>query len=283
MCDTKTINETISYVINNFPSEKYALILWSHGSGAVPKWYNPLWFGEDYSHSGRFDIDELIRGISGFKFEFIAFDGCSMADVEVIDAFLGVTKYLIFSQTEILAEGYPYDRIMKHLLEIHKDNIESGLIEVAKEYINYYLGKEEEEYKRSGSITVLKVEGITNFTYAISNLIIEIVKYVNTYDILDAMSNSQKVSHIYTFKRDLISFLTELNANSSNKVDISHIFKTYNEMVLYEAHTENYLGGISLSNLRSLNVFLPLTEDTNLINYYRSKRWYSNSGMFFIY
>lgn len=58
MCDTKTINETISYVINNFPSEKYALILWSHGSGAVPKWYNPLWFGEDYSHKSRFDIDE---------------------------------------------------------------------------------------------------------------------------------------------------------------------------------------------------------------------------------
>lgn len=282
MCDTKTINETISYVINNFPSEKYALILWSHGSGAVPKWYNPLWFGEDYSHKSRFDIDELIKGIKEFKFEFIAFDGCSMADVEIVDAFLEITKYLIFSQTEILAEGYPYDRVMKHLLEIDKDNIEFKLIEVAKEYISYCLEREE-QHKRSGSISVVKVEAINNFTYTISNWISEIVRYVNIYDILSVMSNSQRVSYIYTFKRDLISFLTELNANSSNKVDISHIFKTYNEMVLYEAHTENYLGGISLSNLRGLNVFLPLTEDTNLINYYRGKRWYSNSGMFFIY
>lgn len=224
----------------------------------------------------------LIKGIKEFKFEFIAFDGCSMADVEIVDAFLEITKYLIFSQTEILAEGYPYDRVMKHLLEIDKDNIEFKLIEVAREYISYYLEREE-QHKRSGSISVVKVEAINNFTYTISNWISEIVRYVNIYDILSAMSNSQRVSYIYTFKRDLISFLTELNANSSNKVDISHIFKTYNEMVLYEFHTENYLGGISLSNLRGLNVFLPLTEDTNLINYYRGKRWYSNSGMFFIY
>lgn len=284
MCNSNTLRKVLEDITNLFPSTRYGLVLWSHGSGMVPKWYKPQWFGEDVSGGSRFDIRELVEGLKGFEFEFIAFDGCSMADVEIIPYFSGITEYLIFSQVEILAEGYPYHTMLNKIV-IGAGEVEERLKRGCAEFLEYYRCKEEEVYK-SGSISMVKVENFGEFEKKVSNYISLVMSFVGSNGILSEMSNIQRVSYVYNFKGDLMDLLGRLEKVISNDV-VSSVFEeveeSFRSMLLYEGHTEKYLGSMSLSNLNGLNVFLPLVEDTNLIEYYKKTGWYSNSGMFAVY
>lgn len=123
------------------PAEHYAMTIGSHGLAWLPvsqsrsraqaterqKEYweyesegRPLtrWFGgtdEKY----QTDITELAAGIeqAGMKMDYILFDDCYMASVEVAYALRHVTDFLIGSTCEVMAVGFPYGKIGPYLVE----------------------------------------------------------------------------------------------------------------------------------------------------------------------
>ncbi len=136
-----------------YPSNSYGLILWSHGMGWLPQKNNftrlssarfvkytnlpTKWFGQD-THPGDgtkesfMETDDLFAGISG-HFNFILFDACFMGSVEVLYGLRAHSDYFIASPAEIIANGFPYDKIVPWLW---KD--EGDLKKVCAEYFNYY-------------------------------------------------------------------------------------------------------------------------------------------------
>lgn len=73
------------------------------------------WFG---GSSSKTDIAALAEGIrsAGMKMDFILFDDCYMASVEVAFALRDVTDYLVGSTSEVMAAGFPYAAIGPHLV-----------------------------------------------------------------------------------------------------------------------------------------------------------------------
>lgn len=138
------ITEILNDVKATAPALNYAMIIGCHGTGWTYKddWTNypyetgtagtaamlsafkisnlakTRFFGSvtDLKNYAT-DIPTLAQGISdaGFKFQFILFDDCYMANVETAFALRNVTNFLVASTSEVMALGMPYKEMWNNL------------------------------------------------------------------------------------------------------------------------------------------------------------------------
>ena len=140
--------QVIADVKAKAPADRYGLILWGHGTGyvqdgiekkAVPTNYSeisPLSFGGETQPDNKsywMNTTTMASVLDGKEFDWIYFDCCFMAGVEVAYELRNVTDYIVASATEIPAEGMPYDKTLKYLMPANSD-----LIAAANETFRHY-------------------------------------------------------------------------------------------------------------------------------------------------
>lgn len=135
------------------PARHYAMIISCHGMGWLPvSSPSARSFGqkEYWEHEGvpltryfggltskyQTDITTLADGIAnaGLKMEYILFDDCYMSTIEVAYDLKDVTNYLIACPTEVMAYGYPYHIIGRHLINNDYYGISNGFYEFYRNY-----------------------------------------------------------------------------------------------------------------------------------------------------
>ena len=125
------LTEYIDYVLDNTNSETYDLIIWDHGGG-IEGFGNDEIYNKDLNEQKtekRDDVGftniELVRKAiadsqlvkEGGKFDFIGFDTCQMATVEVATTLQTLAKYLIVSEENEPGNGWDYNKWMAALNE----------------------------------------------------------------------------------------------------------------------------------------------------------------------
>ena len=128
-----TMKGILQEIINGFPSEKYSLVLWSHGSGWIDEPNNSRSVIVDNGTNSTankgswIEISELAGILASLPhMEYIFFDACYMQSVEVASQLYSYTSYIIGSPTEIPGEGAPYHLIMKSLCQANPQGIIDG-------------------------------------------------------------------------------------------------------------------------------------------------------------
>lgn len=107
MGSAATLTDFINYGMQNFPADRYGLILWNHGGGSV------YGYGSDELYNGDgMTLGELNGALKNSAaarqpFEFIGFDACLMASLETAWAVRDYGRYLVAS--EELEPGYGWD------------------------------------------------------------------------------------------------------------------------------------------------------------------------------
>ena len=110
MGDPDTLADFISFAMDNFPAEKYGLILWDHGGGAIAGFGHDEKF-KDYDGSLTLpEMDYALKktGLSGQKLEWLGFDSCLMATVEMAHIASQYARYLIASEDLEPGDGWDY-------------------------------------------------------------------------------------------------------------------------------------------------------------------------------
>jgi hypothetical protein len=129
MSDGKTLVDFVTWAVQTFPADKYALILSDHGLGWPGGWSDPAPGGR-----GEADIplteklgDELylmeidqalgeIRTQTGLeKFELIGMDACLMGHLEVLAALAPHARYAVVSQEVEPSVGWAYKGFLEAL------------------------------------------------------------------------------------------------------------------------------------------------------------------------
>ncbi len=108
MGSAETLADFLGYARKNYPAEKYGLIFWDHGGG-------PLYgFGSDelYGYDGL-SIWEMQTALENSPFreerlEFVGFDACLMASIEVAAMLSDYSRYLIASEEVEPGSGWDY-------------------------------------------------------------------------------------------------------------------------------------------------------------------------------
>ncbi len=108
MGDSDTLSDFINYCYDNYPSDMYGLICWNHGGGS----FNGYGYDEVTNDClSLMEIDNALADtpfIGDNKLEFIGFDACLMATIEVADALSPYANYMIASQEPEPGWGWDY-------------------------------------------------------------------------------------------------------------------------------------------------------------------------------
>jgi hypothetical protein len=149
MSDGDTLVDFVTWAINTFPSDKYALILSDHGMGWPGGWSDSAPGGAGDSSiplASRLgdqlymmELDEAlaeIRAQTGLdKFELIGMDACLMGHVEVLNALAPHARYAVASQETEPALGWAYTQLLADLTA----NPDMSGAELARSIVNSYI------------------------------------------------------------------------------------------------------------------------------------------------
>ena len=111
MSDHNMLRAFIDYGAENFPAEKYDLVLMGHGSGPTLGWCIDELRGRD---DGKFcmptsDICGAIRDSKVDKFDLLTFYACLMGSAEDAAAFSPYTENIVFSSENLNLRGLIFD------------------------------------------------------------------------------------------------------------------------------------------------------------------------------
>lgn len=109
MAAPQTLLGFVNWSITNYPAEHYFLDFWGHGKG---------WLGVTSDNGDYLEMNEIKTVLPQFgdRIDVVGFDNCNMAMIEVYTQFLGYTDYIVGSEKEEDAWGWPYDRIFSDLV-----------------------------------------------------------------------------------------------------------------------------------------------------------------------
>ncbi|WP_293882340.1 MULTISPECIES: clostripain-related cysteine peptidase [unclassified Sphingobacterium] len=246
-----------------FPAESYGLILWSHATSWAPpisKRIETRSFGEDQGK--QMDIIDLKNSIpSGF--EYIIFDACNMASIEVLWEFKEKTKYIIASPTEVLASGFPYRKVLPYLASKEPD-----LINVANQYFEHYSSYTGQ--MQSASVTLLNTAELSKLSSLCADL------YLKNKSVgIPIRVNVQRLDYTADFPVPAFDFVNYLEVNFPLS-ELDPIKKQMEKTIIYKNATDQFLGK-PIKAFSGFTCFIPESEDFYL-NYYRTLNWYKDSG-----
>lgn len=268
-----TLNEFLDFTSRYYPSEKFALNIWSHGFGVFPDCKIPKDsrsviqdYTTGYSEDSSISIIELSNALNRFcknqnkKIEILQFDCCLMQMIEILWQLKDCADFIIGSQTELPGSGSNYSTLYKNLTSsLNTENCASSIIE------NFY-----EKYKNT----------LVSCAYSAVNMN-KFESFTNTFNIFfDKIKNDTKTDfslikkhreNLYNYDSNLIEY-TDLksflyifeteNYESETKAVLQELIKDYNEIIT-KSFTNNLY---SEKKLSGIGINIPYTE--KLYSYY---------------
>ena len=135
MTSPDTLASFIQYCAKNFKANRYALILWDHGSGSV----SGYGYDERNPRSGSMSLAGLNQAFQngGVKFDFIGFDTCLMGTVENAMMCSKYADYLIASEETEPGIGWYYT----DWLTVWGSNTSMETLDIGKQICDDFVSK----------------------------------------------------------------------------------------------------------------------------------------------
>lgn len=160
--DPATLSSFVTWAKQNYPAQKYGLILWDHGAG---------WKGvciDDTSSISKRRTDALFMGelagaLNGADLELLGCDACLMAMIEVAWQVQPAARFFVASEEVECSQGWPYENILLHLMANPGWNGDSFGSQIVADYSAFYTGGEFDDLKHTLScIDLGRVAPIVN-------------------------------------------------------------------------------------------------------------------------
>lgn len=132
MVKPDTLSDFIQYSHENYPADRYMLVLWDHGGGSLTGYGYDEYFPGDHM-----TLDEIDRALKdgGTTFDWIGFDACLMATVETALVLEPYADYMIASEELEPGIGWYYTEWITAL----SDNTSIATIDLGKKLIDDYV------------------------------------------------------------------------------------------------------------------------------------------------
>ena len=259
------LHQVLQQVTDTYPSDRYGLVLWSHGTAWLPPDYKNYLrsFGTDTGNHFM-SVNDLTAALSDYHFDFLLFDACYMASLEVAYALRHCTDYLIASPTEVLADGFPYQLFMQDLF-----TPEANVVDIATQFYTYY----QSSY---GTVSVTKTAELADLAtacraifqgkseealFAVPVQELQIMEYLTgnvhaLYDCADYMRQLATDAQYEEFQSCL---------------DRAVIYKATTPKSAYAYAYGTYL---PINRFSGLSIYVPQAELAELNSWYQQLEWY---------
>ena len=212
MASPDTLSSFITYCKNNYPANRYQLIMWDHGGGTV----SGVCFDEK-SGSGRAmpltGVQSALKS-AGVKFDFVGFDACLMGTLETGTMLGEFADYMIASEETEPGIGWFYTNWLTKLSQ----NTSISTLDLGKIIIDDYTSQCERNC--AGQKTTLALVDLAELTAAVpqslstfADKITTSIKSGNYSEISKARASSREFSKNKIDQVDLVHFA--LNTNTT--------------------------------------------------------------------
>jgi hypothetical protein len=260
--DARTMQSVIQEIVEMYPADEYGLILWSHGTSWMPSGSSLRSSGKD---SGKeMNIIDLAKALP-LHFNFILFDACLMASVEVAYELKDKADFIIASSTETIYTGFPYDKIIPELLKQEWD-----LKAVGQCYFDYYNSLQ--GAYQSATISLIDTKELDDLAALTRKLISE-----QSFNPLSFDRTSVQRLDIYNeqYAFDFFDFIDK----AFPEADKTELIWQLGKAIPYKANTIMFLGEYELNTYCGLSCYIPHPQRSDLNSFYKTLRWHIDSGM----
>jgi len=263
MADPAVLEEFVVNAINDYPADKYALILWDHGGG----WRGLCWDDTaDLLPTGEEDcitMKELRTALVDAKdqtnevIDVVGFDLCLMAMPEVAYQVRDLADYVVFSEETVPGYGFPYDSIAGDLVanpSMDGEQLSSMIVEDYAEYYSSMAGY------CDWTISAFNMTHMDDLKDAVDVLGAELLDGLLVYMnyIQRDLINAQR--YYYPYNVDLKGFAMNLCKDSAiADNDLKKAAETVQEVV--EAGVSACINGLHNDASYGLAIYVPSTND----------------------
>lgn len=273
--------EVFADVFSNpdFKAEGYGLIYWSHGDGWIPYGQaSTCWVGQDKGDGDhRMNISELVTVLQSVPhLDFLMFDACFMASVEVAYELRSFTDYYIGSPTETPGPGAPYERLVPLM------SAEQAAVEMSKAYFDFYykiykegIGISSTHWTGGTSISVIRTDALEQLASLTARLLPE--------EEVDIDVLKEEVFDYDVRPRDYVGYfdLKQLMEQVLDDASYAAWTQTFDAAIAYWSTTpKNYsqfVGMFSMKDTNGITHYIPGSSKRDAA--YRSLQWYRDAGL----
>ncbi|MGN0530773.1 MAG: clostripain-related cysteine peptidase [Eubacterium sp.] len=247
-----TLTTFLQTCYDNYKTDHYSLVCWNHGCGPLGG------YGVDELYEGdRLMIDEIDQALAASPFtgenklDWIGFDACLMASIEIADVISNYANYMVASQETEPGCGWDYSFLSTY-------NETSDSVEIAKSIIDNYAETIEKlstpVFNPEITLSCLDLSMIDNTIVAMDKLFEKLDYYIDLggYSTLARNRENTKAYGLSSTTSkgeslDLIDLgnLTELVV-VDYQAEAQQLKDSISEMVVYERHNVNGSSGVSI-------------------------------------
>lgn len=281
------LNRVLTDVRNLVPAEKYGLLVSSHGTGWLPDEYytygnrpdpyyipsrsltsdfvHPLLldpvtksigsgahFEDDgLAHEYTINITDLAAAIP-YKLDYFLIDACLMGGVETAWELKDITGAILFSQSEIMSDGFAYDKLLERVL--YSD--EPDFRKVCDDVID----------RNNGTISYIRTDGLDRLAEVCAGLF---DKYADNI----AKAPYDDIQGFFRFGKCYFYDMRDILVKSGiSDYDLKLFDDALGGVVQHVRYTE-YMLGMIFSTDCGMTMYLPAKGTPFLDDYYRTLGW----------
>lgn len=298
--DPAVLKEVIDYVVNNWKSECYGLVMWSHGTGWLPtdqlhyvapnmnyvqsrdggfqreevnKERNPFLETKAFAWENLrganppytcMDLKEMADAIPDGVFDFIVFDACYMGNVEIVYQLRNKADYIVSSCYEIVNYGFPYHIVTRDLLN-------GSLIKTCTEFHTYYNSMS--GWEKMAGISLVKTSELDSLARCFKKVVSEYSDTIPKMDVSNIQCFDRFRNHVFY---DLLDFVVKLD---TEKKFITEFRLQMESCVPFKITTPYIFPGdfeeIPVNSYCGLSVYIPIAkyDALGLNRDYRETEW----------
>lgn len=163
MTDPNTLSSFIKWTAQNYPANRYELIMWDHGGGSV----SGYGYDEIHKSSGSMSLSGINKALkdAGINFDMIGFDACLMATAETALMLDPYADYLVASEETEPGIGWFYTNWLTKL----GANTSMSTLELGKNIIDDYTNACAQKCR--GQATTLSLIDLAEFSNTVPSKI----------------------------------------------------------------------------------------------------------------
>ena len=223
-------------------------------------------FIKDRYYGHEMNVNEFASGIP-FHLDYILFDMCFTAGVEVVYGLKDKADYLGLSPAEVMGAGmFDYTKLTTFLLK----GSEPDLAGLFKDSFEMY-DKKSGDY-RSSTVNVIRTDGVDNLAAVCKNLI---MKYSDTL----ANAPTSEIQGYFRSNRHYFYDLRDIFAKcGATESELSALDKAINGCIIYKNATPRMIS-FPIDTYSGFSMYLPCAGTELLDFYYKKEAWNDAVGL----
>jgi hypothetical protein len=261
--DPAVFNRVLQDAIRLYPADAYGLVVFSHGSGWLPEGTLAAPRSVIKDQERELNLLDLSRAIPAGTFDFIVFEACLTAGIEVVYELKDKTPYIFASSAEILSPGFRdvYTTSINYLFER-----EPRLTSFAENTFNSISTSEAHFY--SATFSLIKTSGLDDLAAFLRTHI----DREKTVDVSDIQRFGRYPFHLLF--HDFEDYFSRILKDGASGEELASLIE---KCVVYRRATPAFLlawDGFEVIRHSGLTVYIEQERYPFLNSEYRNLSWY---------